>query len=199
MNGWLGPASLNHKPKGNARSAIGSQVNQINVVIRLDPFVRHATTHSGGESGRVPYDPEPSRLSTSMKSPATSAAPIQTSALLTAAHAPAFCILTIANSVTVSFSMITRKRRTDSRCSSAGRVTASLLLSFIALSASASANAAGHNIQHMPNSNNIHSNNNNNNNNNNRIDSQIVLPIDVLQPLIPEPPSPAEHLFVSVA
>ncbi len=95
--------------------------------------------------------------------------------------------------------MITRKRRTGSRCSSAGRVTASLLLSFIALSASASANAAGHNLQqHMPDGNNIH-NNNNNNNNNNRIDSQIVLPIDVLQPLIPEPPSPAEHLFVSVA
>ena len=48
MNGRLGPASLNHKPEGNAKAAIGSQVNQINVVISSDPFVRHATTQQRG-------------------------------------------------------------------------------------------------------------------------------------------------------
>ena len=61
-------------------------------------------------------------------------------------------------------------------CSSTGRVTARLLLSFLALSASPIAAAA-----------------------NTKQDAQLVLPIEVapIAPLIPEPPAPAEHIFVS--
>ncbi|KAH8894952.1 alpha/beta-hydrolase [Thozetella sp. PMI_491] len=66
--------------------------------------------------------------------------------------------------------MFSRRRGGNTRCPSAGRVTTHLLLSFIALAASAAASGAG---------------------------AQAVLPIDAspLPPLVPEPPGPAEHVF----
>jgi lipase ATG15 len=72
--------------------------------------------------------------------------------------------------------MLAKRKEEGARCTSAGRVTAQLLLSFLALSASPLA-AAGHA----------------------RSDAQLVLPIDAspIAPLIPEPPAPAEHTFVS--
>jgi hypothetical protein len=72
--------------------------------------------------------------------------------------------------------MVPRRREAGATCSAAGRVTAQLLLSFLALSASPIA-AAGNAGQ----------------------DAQIVIPIDAspIAPLIPEPPAPAEHTFVS--
>ncbi|KAH6850383.1 Alpha/Beta hydrolase protein [Chaetomium sp. MPI-CAGE-AT-0009] len=70
--------------------------------------------------------------------------------------------------------MFPKRREASSTCSSTGRVTARLLLSFLALSASPVA-AAG----------------------NSKPDAQLVLPIEVapIAPLIPEPPAPAEHTF----
>jgi len=61
-------------------------------------------------------------------------------------------------------------------CTSSGRVTAKLLLSFLALSAAPVAGAGGP-----------------------RQDAQLVIPIEAapLPPLIPEAPRPAEHTFVS--
>lgn len=75
--------------------------------------------------------------------------------------------------------MILRRkaRGADTRCTSAGRVTAHLLLSFLTLAPSP-AFAAGHS----------------------RSDDQAVLPIqpDFFSPS-PEPPPPAEHVFVSLS
>ncbi|KAK0646329.1 autophagy protein atg15 [Cercophora newfieldiana] len=70
--------------------------------------------------------------------------------------------------------MFSRRRKADSTCTSAGRVTAKLLLSFLALSASPVA-AAGSSRQ----------------------DAQLAIPIDVapIPPLIPEPPKPVDHTF----
>ncbi|KAK4033190.1 autophagy protein atg15 [Parachaetomium inaequale] len=70
--------------------------------------------------------------------------------------------------------MLPKRREAGATCSSAGRVTAQLLLSFLALSASPLAAAA-----------------------NARSDTQLVLPIEAapIAPLIPEPPAPAEHTF----
>ena len=73
--------------------------------------------------------------------------------------------------------MLPRRKGAGATCTSAGRVTAQLLLSFLALSASPLAAAAG----------------------TSRADAQLVIPIDAgpIAPLIPEPPAPAEHTFVS--
>ncbi|AEO69483.1 autophagy protein atg15 [Thermothielavioides terrestris NRRL 8126] len=70
--------------------------------------------------------------------------------------------------------MSPKRRQANAVCSSAGRVTAHLLLSFLALSASP-ISAAG----------------------NARQEAQLVLPVESspITPLIPEPPGPAEHLF----
>ncbi|KAK3301947.1 autophagy protein atg15 [Chaetomium strumarium] len=70
--------------------------------------------------------------------------------------------------------MLPRRKQAGATCTSAGRVTAQLLLSFLALSATP-ISAAG----------------------NTRSDAQFVLPIDAspIAPLIPEPPAPAEHTF----
>ncbi|KAK3296163.1 autophagy protein atg15 [Chaetomium fimeti] len=70
--------------------------------------------------------------------------------------------------------MFPKRREAGSTCSSTGRVTARLLLSFLALSASPIAAAS-----------------------NPKQDAQLVLPIEVapIAPLIPEPPAPAEHTF----
>lgn len=75
-----------------------------------------------------------------------------------------------------SRSMFFRRRKDGAGCSSAGRVTAKLLLSFLAVSATPA--CAGNNKQ---------------------INQQAVLPYDPvpLTPLKPEAPSPAEHTFVS--
>lgn len=72
--------------------------------------------------------------------------------------------------------MFLERNRASATCTSAGRVTAKLLLSFLALSPSP-ISAAG---QAGP-------------------DAQLVLPIDSppIAPLIPEHPTPAEHTFVS--
>jgi hypothetical protein len=72
--------------------------------------------------------------------------------------------------------MFSRRRKSNSRCTSAGRVTAKLLLSFLALSASPVASAGS-----------------------SRQDAQLVLPIEAapIPPLILEPPKPAEQTFVS--
>jgi hypothetical protein len=72
--------------------------------------------------------------------------------------------------------MVPRRRETGATRSAAGRVTAHLLLSFLALSASPIA-AAG----------------------NTGANAQIVIPVDAspIAPLLPEPPAPAEHTFVS--
>ncbi|KAI3337332.1 alpha/beta-hydrolase [Xylariaceae sp. AK1471] len=66
--------------------------------------------------------------------------------------------------------MILKRRRPESTCDSAGRVTAHLLLSFLALSASPAAAS-------ISNSDAIFSDN------------------PILVPLVPEPPPPAEHTF----
>ncbi|KAK5664376.1 hypothetical protein OQA88_599 [Cercophora sp. LCS_1] len=70
--------------------------------------------------------------------------------------------------------MFSRRRKAGSTCTSTARVTAQLLLSFLALSASPVAAVA-----------------------NTRQDAQLVIPIDAgpIPPLIPEPPTPAEHVF----
>ncbi len=69
--------------------------------------------------------------------------------------------------------MILRRKRSNIGCLAAGRVTAQLLLSFLAVSATA-ANAAG------------------------REEAEIPLPKGpILAPLVPEAPAPAEHIFVS--
>lgn len=74
--------------------------------------------------------------------------------------------------------MLPRRKAPGATCTSAGRVTAQLLLSFLALSGSplAAAGKAGP-------------------------DAQLVIPVDAapIAPLIPEPPPPAEHVFVSTA
>ena len=71
-----------------------------------------------------------------------------------------------------------REGRGATPCTSAGRVTAHLLLSFLALSASPLAAAAAGDA---------------------RAGAQLVLPIEAspIAPLVPEPPPPAEHSFVS--
>ncbi len=71
-----------------------------------------------------------------------------------------------------------REGRGVTPCTSAGRVTAHLLLSFLALSASPFAAAAAGDA---------------------RAGAQLVLPIEAspIAPLVPEPPPPAEHSFVS--
>ncbi|KAH6624393.1 autophagy protein atg15 [Chaetomium sp. MPI-SDFR-AT-0129] len=70
--------------------------------------------------------------------------------------------------------MLPKRRETSARCTSTGRVTAKLLLSFLALSAAPVA-AVDHGGS----------------------DAQFVLPIEAapIAPLIPEPPAPAEHTF----
>jgi hypothetical protein len=72
--------------------------------------------------------------------------------------------------------MFFRRRKDAADCSSAGRVTAKLLLSFLAVSAVPTYAS-----------------------NNKPINQQAVLPYDPipLPPLTPEPPSPSEHTFVS--
>jgi lipase ATG15 len=74
--------------------------------------------------------------------------------------------------------MFFRRRKDSGGCSSAGRVTAKLLLSFLAVSATPTHAAV-----------------------NKQANQQAVLPYDPvpLAPLNPEPPSPAEHVFVSTA
>lgn len=73
--------------------------------------------------------------------------------------------------------IIRRKARGADTCTSAGRVTAHLLLSFLALAPTSAVAAAG-----------------------SREHDQAVLPIqpDFFNPS-PEPPPPAEHVFVSRA
>ncbi|KAK4455882.1 autophagy protein atg15 [Podospora aff. communis PSN243] len=70
--------------------------------------------------------------------------------------------------------MFSRRRKADSRCTSAGRVTAKLLLSFLALSASPVASAGSL-----------------------RQDAQLAIPIEAapMPPLILEPPKPTEQTF----
>ncbi|KAL2261904.1 hypothetical protein VTK26DRAFT_3028 [Humicola hyalothermophila] len=70
--------------------------------------------------------------------------------------------------------MFLRRKEASATCTSAGRVTAQLLLSFLALSASPISAAAD-----------------------SRPDAQFILPIEAapIAPLIPEPPAPAEHTF----
>ncbi|KAI5926391.1 Alpha/Beta hydrolase protein [Camillea tinctor] len=72
--------------------------------------------------------------------------------------------------------MTPRRKRHDPNCNSAGRVTARLLLSFLAVSASPAA-ATISNANSNPNSDYLFPDN------------------PVLAPLIPEPPQPAEHTF----
>ncbi|KAI0603185.1 Alpha/Beta hydrolase protein [Biscogniauxia sp. FL1348] len=70
--------------------------------------------------------------------------------------------------------MTPRRKRLDPGCNSAGRVTARLLLSFLAVSASPAAAAIS----------------------NTNPDTDYLFPDNpVLAPLIPEPPQPAEHTF----
>ncbi|KAJ4292238.1 putative lipase atg15 [Collariella sp. IMI 366227] len=70
--------------------------------------------------------------------------------------------------------MLPRRKEASATCTSAGRVTAQLLLSFLALSAFPFAATANGNPA-----------------------AQFVLPVDAspITPLIPEPPAPAEHIF----
>ncbi|KAI1335543.1 Alpha/Beta hydrolase protein [Xylariaceae sp. FL0016] len=65
--------------------------------------------------------------------------------------------------------MIPRRKRPGSACNSAGRVTAQLLLSFLAISASPAAATIA--------------------------SSEAFPPDPILSPLVPEPPQPAEHTF----
>ncbi|KAB5558088.1 autophagy protein atg15 [Coniochaeta sp. 2T2.1] len=71
--------------------------------------------------------------------------------------------------------MFFRRRKDGAGCSSAGRVTAKLLLSFLAMSATPACATA----------------------NNKQLNQQIVLPYNPvpITPLTPEPPSPGEHTF----
>ncbi|KAI0392570.1 Alpha/Beta hydrolase protein [Xylariaceae sp. FL0594] len=66
--------------------------------------------------------------------------------------------------------MILRRKRSDSTCDSAGRLTSTLLLSFLALSASPAAASLSNSDSIFPES-------------------------PILTPLVPEPPPPAEHTF----
>ncbi|KAK4193671.1 putative lipase [Podospora australis] len=70
--------------------------------------------------------------------------------------------------------MLLRRKGASASCTSAGRVTAQLLLSFLALLSTPLLAAAD-----------------------NRADAQFVLPVDAspIGPLMPEPPRPAEHTF----
>ena len=74
--------------------------------------------------------------------------------------------------------MLPKRKAAGATCTSAGRVTAQLLLSFLALSSTPLAAAAAGGA---------------------RADAQLVLPIEAapIAPLIPEPPAPAVHIFVS--
>ncbi|KAL2021030.1 hypothetical protein VTK56DRAFT_7685 [Thermocarpiscus australiensis] len=70
--------------------------------------------------------------------------------------------------------MSSRRKKASATCTTAGRVTAQLLLAFLALSASPI--SASGNVE---------------------ADAQFVLPIEAapVAPLVPEPPTPAEHRF----
>lgn len=74
--------------------------------------------------------------------------------------------------------MFFRRRKGSPGCTSAGRITAQLLLSFLAVSATPAYAAS-----------------------NSRVDEQLVIPYDPIPitPLKPEAPSPGEHKFVSIS